>query len=1377
MELKKKSKVTGEVGLDLLDMINSMPYEVSILDKNHKILFVNKTKAEKHFNPDDKNRAVLKGKHCFDIFPSPAKRGHICSECPVIKVLELKAPFQREAYEDFKGHHFSIDGDGNSYPVNEYAAPLKFDEHGEVSLMLHVIEDITRVHYLKAFSQQSQNIADENQLIDALFRNIKLMGYERARLFFLENKSLIGIRCLGEHKCLSKDNFENLQIQVPEGKLKEGIEMFQTPKKFIDEKKSDYFYAHDDLFEGNSLKEWITCPLIISNQVKGILELDNGSKKALDNKDLEILADLSRFFSQTLSNIRRNKEIEKTNTLLDVIIESVPEGISVLNEKGIRVLVNKAALEILKMTKKDLIRTNIRNKSIYWDKMEYKRIENMLEKGPVRGYHTTFKDRQGNRIDVSHNVSYLYDNSGKISGTVGVFRDIRKEKALQAVATELISKDDINEILQSIVKKASEVMEIHRCSIRLEEDGILKVRAETGFKESIKDYPDKYPIKPGMGICGRVYIQGKPIQVEDLADDGRFLYHDLIKAEGLQSMLCLPLKYTYKPIGTLNCYTNQKRIFSEEEINLLMTFANQASIAIQNARNKAGLKEKMIELDIEAKLQNIVLESSLNANIYEMLKKFLEKTIKLLEAESGHIRLLEDEKNLKCYSSTGEYSEFLPKVRKIGDLFSGKIAEEKKPIIVNNTDKNGDCLEFRDEYPAYREILKKLKSFVGFPIIHAGLVLGTLNLEALNYDHFDTRRVNMLEKLINRMAPVIKLYMEQREKEAELVQSRQAAEVSVKKLNTLFKVSEEVTASFDLDTICRSVAEGILSLDSKYACCLVRVRNERGQLVVRGSAGFRKDEKFFPINIGDKDSISGQVAETGMPFQIPDLLHNNVKHKFPSLIRDYNLTSMLCMPLKPKEENLGIFSIYTKETHEFQKSEIKIFETFTGQLNQAIWNAETYGKSISFMKIAQYIQKTENIKTALKYILSGITANEGLGFNRAIIFHYNSSDSLYKGFAAVGARSKKAAQAIWEEIKTIGLTFDHILQQVTENTLNPEDLDHGVEDFYFKKDQDFPPILDLIRYGRPIVCREDYSNDPDFSIQLREVIDKKEFVFSPIFLDDVMFGIVYADRTFDRKEIEYRTLDDLKMFCDLIASTIRQFRIAETRENIIREISHTIATPISSICNTSEFLLETSGLSKVLKAKLSDILRKARQSDLMVKKISALTRIRSGKLEIEPTETSLKEIIDNARYLFSDQDIARIKVEEFEDRTIQTDFTSISLALSMLIDNALKYSTIKKVVIIKVTYGIDYLKISILDKGKGIKEEMQGKIFNEFFRGEEKVDDVAGLGIGLSIACSYVEENGGKIHFKSRYGQGSTFWIELPINQREKNKEKVKNES
>ncbi len=458
----------------------------------------------------------------------------------------------------------------------------------------------------------------------------------------------------------------------------------------------------------------------------------------------------------------------------------------------------------------------------------------------------------------------------------------------------------------------------------------------------------------------------------------------------------------------------------------------------------------------------------------------------------------------------------------------------------------------------------------------------------------------------------------------------------------------------------------------------------------------------------------------GKPIKIYDFNKTATQHKYPSVIKEYGLTSMLCMPMKLKEETLGVLTIYTKQPHDFQKSEIDIFETFISQVNRAIWNAETYGKMISFVKIAQYVQIAGDMKKALKYILTGITAREGLNFNRAIIFLYDRSEDLFRGFAAVGTKTKISARAFLDEIRNKLWTFDNILQQVTKDASNPGDLDYSVGKLTFKKTLDFPPILEVIRNKRPFVCQENYSSDLDFSEEFQRVIDKNKFVFSPIFSEDELLGIIYCDRKFDEKEIEFRTIEDLKMFSDLTASTIRLFRIAETRENIIREISHNIATPISSICTTVDLLLEESALHKETFEKLKAIQRKARHSDLMIKKITELTRIKRGKLKLEPVEINIQDIIDNARYLFGDQDIDRIKVMDFKDCIVRVDSTSVYMALAMLIDNALKYSDNREVVKIEVDYSDGYVKISVSDKGIGIKEKDKEKILNDFYRVDSK---------------------------------------------------------
>ncbi len=426
LKLRASAKLTGEVGVNLLDMIDSMPVEVSILDRDYNILFVNTTLMEKHLNPFDEtddikqNRAVLIGKNCYDIFPMFKDMMKKCDNCPITKVLESKKPFQRKTYEDLEGHHFSTDRNKARYPVSEYAAPLKFDENGEVSLILHVVEDITRVHYLKLFAQQTQGIVEESHLVNTLFKNIRSMDYARARLFYLEDGGLVGVKCIGEHGLLPDKKFEELRIPIPNSTLKNEIDKFRIPRKFNNENK--YFFQHSGILDDDILKDWIACPLIISAKTIGVLEIDNKgndkdigekSNNDLDNKDLEVLADLARFFAQALSNIRRNKEIEKTNIILDGIIESVQDGVIVLDEKGYRIKINRATEKMLKVSKEQLIYKNIREKSYYWDENEGNKILGMLEKGPIRGYITALKDIAGNRVDISHNISYLYDSDKK----------------------------------------------------------------------------------------------------------------------------------------------------------------------------------------------------------------------------------------------------------------------------------------------------------------------------------------------------------------------------------------------------------------------------------------------------------------------------------------------------------------------------------------------------------------------------------------------------------------------------------------------------------------------------------------------------------------------------------------------------------------------------------------------------------------------------------------------------------------------------------------------------------------------------------------------------------------------------------------------------
>jgi signal transduction histidine kinase len=75
----------------------------------------------------------------------------------------------------------------------------------------------------------------------------------------------------------------------------------------------------------------------------------------------------------------------------------------------------------------------------------------------------------------------------------------------------------------------------------------------------------------------------------------------------------------------------------------------------------------------------------------------------------------------------------------------------------------------------------------------------------------------------------------------------------------------------------------------------------------------------------------------------------------------------------------------------------------------------------------------------------------------------------------------------------------------------------------------------------------------------------------------------------------------------------------------------------------------------------------------------------------------------------------------------------------------------------------DLVRVTVRDEGVGIPTELQGRIFNKFVRGGGAAAGISGSGLGLTIARSLVEAHGGRIDFKSAIGQGSTFWVELPV--------------
>jgi signal transduction protein with GAF and PtsI domain len=171
-------------------------------------------------------------------------------------------------------------------------------------------------------------------------------------------------------------------------------------------------------------------------------------------------------------------------------------------------------------------------------------------------------------------------------------------KALARISEAIISDLYLEDILKLIVSLTAEVMDSKICSLMLLDKfkKELVVKATQSVSESYNKKPN---IKLGEGIAGEVAKTGKPLTSLDVREDKRYLNREIAVKEKLCSLLSVPLVFKGDIIGALNCYTARPHKFSQNEIDILKSIANQAAIVIENFR--LVVESKVIKEELEAR--------------------------------------------------------------------------------------------------------------------------------------------------------------------------------------------------------------------------------------------------------------------------------------------------------------------------------------------------------------------------------------------------------------------------------------------------------------------------------------------------------------------------------------------------------------------------------------------------------------------------------------------------------------------------------------------------------------------------------------------------------------------------------------------------------
>jgi len=171
-------------------------------------------------------------------------------------------------------------------------------------------------------------------------------------------------------------------------------------------------------------------------------------------------------------------------------------------------------------------------------------------------------------------------------------------EAISRVSKMITSNLYLEEILKLIVTVTAEIMDSKICSLMLidEKTGALLLKATQSMSDA---YNKKPPLKTGEGIAGRVAKENKPMAVYDITKEPEYKSKNIAINESLKSLVSVPLAVKGRVIGVLNSYTSYPHRFTQSEINILTTVANQAAIVIENA--ELMVKTSVIQEELETR--------------------------------------------------------------------------------------------------------------------------------------------------------------------------------------------------------------------------------------------------------------------------------------------------------------------------------------------------------------------------------------------------------------------------------------------------------------------------------------------------------------------------------------------------------------------------------------------------------------------------------------------------------------------------------------------------------------------------------------------------------------------------------------------------------